>query len=593
MIELFPHSPKLLHSYIRKKKKGRLSIGPLKLPNGQTVDEPTTMSNILVDAFASVFVGTTPIVPAPGPVQLENMEIVEFSLGDVESVLKGLDVSTAAGPDNMHPALLKSCALELSYPLFIIFQKSLQHSVLPSLWKTSLVAPIFKSGSRYSPLNYRPVSLTSVCCKAMERILVEQLKEHLEDNGLLSTHQFGFRKARSTEDQLLLTYKEVTDWTNEGYVVDMALLDLSKAFDLVNHSVLLIKLRNLGVCGLLISWVEAFLRNRVMRVLVDGCCSEERDVLSGVPQGSVLGPVLFLVYVNDLTRGALCSFKAFADDYKLYVRHKQDKALATTGTLELQHDLDLVSSTAQSWNLRLNPEKCVVMRFSRYRRDLIKGPSLSPYHIGGVQMKFVMTHRDLGVIIDSSLKFHNHVGNTVRSASGLANNLLRSTVCHSASFMVSLWVTHIRPVLDYCSTVWNTGYLGDLRLLESVQRRWTKQIEGCEELDYGARLRELSLFSVKVRLLRSDLIKYWKIIRGHGVLEDSGIFTLSEVVHTRGHLYKLRAPEANTDIHKRIFSARCVRLWNRLPSEVVEADSVDTYKRLLVLHLGDVLYEFV
>lgn len=179
-------------------------------------------------------------------------------------------------------------------------------------------------------------------------------------------------------------------------------------------------------------------------------------------------------------------------------------------------------------------------------------------------------------------------------ASGLANNLLRSTICRSPHFMVSLFVMHIRPIMDYCSSVWNVGFLGDLRLLESVQRRWTKSVDGLAELDYSSRLKQLGLFSIKGRFLRADLIKYWRIIRElDGGAYLGGLFRRAPDARTRGHPYKLLMPACNTDIKRRFFGARCVLLWNSLPTCVVESDSLATFKRLLAEFLGDVLFEFV
>jgi hypothetical protein len=531
---------KLFHAYIRSKKVGRPSVGPLALPGGEFVDDPGLMAETFVTSFSSVFVPAVPVDPEPHQHFEGSLPTVSFSREVVRKVLSALDPSSSMGPDGVHPYLLKSCAKELSIPLSIIFGKSMNTGTIPGLWSSSSVIPIFKSKVHSDPLNYRPVSLTSVCCKSMERIVAADLMNYLEVNGLLSQHQYGFRKDRSVEDQLLLAYDYITGDVNRGLPVDVIFLDFSKAFDVVSHSVLLTKLSALGVCDGLLCWISAFISNRVMSVCVNGHQSRQVEVTSGVPQGSVLGPILFLIYVNHITSGLQCQYKAFADDYKLYFQFPvKCGGSAYHGVWRLQDSLNRVDFVSRSWNLKLNTDKCVCMRFGRSVRVVGDGRE-SPYLLQGVALKYVDSYKDLGVWVDSSLRFHQHTRVIAAKAGGLASNMLRSTVCREPSFMVSLFVSHIRPLIDYCSCAWNTGYISDHKLLESVQRRWTKKVNGLSEMNYGDRLRRLNLFSIKGRLLRADLIKYWKILHGNNE-EMRGLFSFAPAVGTRGHLFKLAA----------------------------------------------------
>ena len=213
-----------------------------------------------------------------------------------------------------------------------------------------------------------------------------------------------------------------------------------------------------------------------MCVSVAGSRSSSREVRSGVPQGSVLGPVLFLIYVNFITAGIDCHWTAFADDFKLCVCYPRgDSGDGLDARTLLQSSICRLVSTSKSWNLCLNPAKCVVVRFGSGRDDL---DCRSPYVLDGKSLRFVRSSRDLGVLVDEGLKFHLHVGDVVRKVGGLMSNLLRSTKCRGRDFMTILFVSHIRPVIDYCSCLYNVGYLGDMRRLESLQRRWTREVDG-------------------------------------------------------------------------------------------------------------------
>lgn len=586
-------NPKLIHSYVRRKKVCPPSVGPLRLASGVISSDCSEMAECLADAFASVYVTHVPDNPMAHQVFDGRIDDIEFTVHDVLAILKKLDVNSSMGPDGIHPNLLKQCAEHLAYPFYLIFRKSLSTSTLPSLWKLAIIIAIFKKGSRYAALNYRPISLTSVCGKTMERIIVVPLYNYLLSNNLITVDQYGFLRGRSVEDQLLIAYDDVTLWLDNGYAVDMVMFDFQKAFDVVNHDILIAKLSHIGVRGALLNWIRDFLVGRDMCVAVSGCNSSSRRVLSGVPQGSVLGPLLFLVYVNNVPCDILSKCKIFADDLKLYlnIRHNSTSEMLRDVS-SCQKDINSIVSTAESWGLTLNPAKCAVLRFQRGNIDWASLGPYSEYYLHNSKLNFVNSHTDLGVIIDTSLKFHNHIRSIANKANGLASNLLRSTLNRTVDFMIPVYKTHIRPLLEFSSCVWFTEYIGDLKLLESTQRRWTKQIAGMEEISYDQRLSLLNLYSVKGRLIRADLIKYWKILHNLSPVHPQDLFVYAPDVGTRGHRLKLAHRYCQLECRRRYFSNRCITLWNSLPSEIANIVELDKFKLAIHDFLGQKLFEF-
>ena len=582
-------NPKLLHSYIRHKKQYRSSLGPLRTASLSTTDDPKEMANGFLEAFASVFSASCLEHPArhqtcPNGVALDN---IEFTIEDVAAVLHSLDHNSSMGPDGIHPQLLKSCAEALTYPLYKIFCMSLAEGSLPAEWKTSHVIPIFKKGSRYDPLNYRPVSLTSVPGKCMERLVCREILKYLDEHDVLSNEQFGFRPGRCTEDQLLLTYNDITESLNEGYASDLILFDFSKAFDRVSHSVLLEKLKCLGFTGHVISWIKDFLVGRTMKVMVKDTFSDPTVVLSGVPQGSVLGPVLFLLFINHIAVNLTCKYKIFADDLKIYtcVDPCDTSGKQAAG---FQCDVKRLHETAESWGLKMNLRKCAVLSFRR-RFHPVCPPT---YILGDCLIPAVSSQTDLGIIVDAALKFHEHARSTAQKAGAVAQNLLKSTVCRTPEFMMHLLRVHIRPIIEYASVVWNTGYVQDRKKLESVQRLWTRQVLGLEGKNYGERLKALDLFSVEGRLLRADLIKCWKVFHGLCPIQPSDLWEVSSDSRTRGHQFKIKVVRCEIDCRARFFSNRIISDWNSLPDWVVGSASVGEFKSSLATVLGERLFRF-
>ena len=265
------------------------------------------------------------------------------------------------GPDAVSGHVLKQAAAEVTPMLTHLFQQSLSTGEVPKQWKLAYVTPIFKAGKRSNPTNYRPISLTSIVCKAMEHILTSEIMKYLEAHNILAPCQFGFRSAHSCESQLLTVTDDLSKALNNKLQVDVGILDLSKAFDKVPHRRLLSKIESYGITGKVLNWLESFLSNRSQQVIVNGSFSSPCDVISGVPQGSVLGPTLFLLYINDITEGINSQMKLFADDCLIYrVIHNTEDHQA------LQRDLTTLSKWADKWQMAFNISKCKIMQVSNH-----------------------------------------------------------------------------------------------------------------------------------------------------------------------------------------------------------------------------------
>ena len=560
-------------------------MGPL-LVEGTWWDDNRAMANHLVDYFSSVFVAED--LPHPQPHQVSAAQFVfsEITVPEIVKALNRLKLSPGCGPDGLPNIVFRKCAVAFSYPLYLIFTKSVSSMEVPLLWKLANVMPLFKGGVHSSPSNYRPISMTSVCSKTLERLIVSRLYDYLNVNNLLSAFQFGFRAGLSVTDQLLLAYDYVSAHMDQGNDVDVLYFDYRKAFDVVNHKVLLTKLSLIGICNPLLGWIKDFLTGRKMKVVVHGSSSRTVDVTSGVPQGSVIGPVLFLIFINNIASGLSSKFALFADDLKLYLALPINKSNCIGISLILQSDVSLLYHRSQSWGLSFSVSKCARIHFSR-----CNSIPVTDYFIGTLPIPNKTSFRDLGILVDDSLKFHLHIKEVFCKASGVANNILRGTLCRTPTFMSQVFIAHIRPIIDFGSVLWNSGYIGDLHLLESVQRRWTKKIVGFADLTYAERLLRLNLFSIKGRLLRADLIMVWKVMNGL-CPHLSSLFERSEYGRTRGHSKKIFLPHYSTDVRARFFSIRVISLWNSLPEEAVSATTVQAFKRHVEDFLGPRLFEF-
>ena len=322
--------PKMFYSYLKSKMSNRQSIGPLK--DGKTVvSDDAPMANMLNKFFASVFTVENPILPEAKTCDVSSKLVdVEFPVEAVSEKIDAVKMTAAPGPDILCPRLLRAVSDVLCYPLAVVYKRSLDEGEVPEDWKLANVTSIFKGGSKMSPGNYRPVSLTCILCKVMESIIRDNMVAHLVANEVLHSSQHGFMKSKSCQTNLLEYLDTLTKLVDQGHNADVIYLDFAKAFDKVPHLRLLQKLECCGISGKVLTWIGNWLTGRKQRVVLNGQVSEWLPVTSGVPQGSVLGPTCFVIFINDidevlnLVDGFI--FK-FADDtkYGRIIRDEQDR----------------------------------------------------------------------------------------------------------------------------------------------------------------------------------------------------------------------------------------------------------------------------
>ena len=415
-----------------------------------------------------------------------------------------------------------------------------------------------------------------------------ELVGHLESSGVLNSSQHGFRKNRSCLTQLIDHLDSVLRSLNDGDEVDVIYLDFQKAFDKVDLNILMAKLEKYGVTGKLLSWISSFLCGRVQTVGVDLSLSSFRKVLSGVPQGSVLGPVLFLIYVIDLECSlAFSDSLSFADDTKIsnVIRTIMDQA-------NLQADLCSVVRWAEANNMVLHDEKFELLSYTLRSSEPWRQLPFTAGHYsyqtpGGVSLEPSVSVRDLGVILSADGSWKEQIAKVSAAASKVANWILGAFRCRSADTLLTLYKTLVRPILEYCSAVWSPTLIGEIAQLEQVQRNFTRRILGCQKLGYWERLAVLNLQSLQRRRERYAVIHVWKIYNG---LVPNGIgleFTETSRYGPRAVIpgFNYRAQRAISSQYDNSFSVRGPMLWNTLPRNVKESGSINELKATLGEHL--------
>jgi ribonuclease P/MRP protein subunit RPP40 len=445
------------------------------------------------------------------------------------------------------------------------------------------VVPIHKKGAKKLRDNYRPISLTSVISKILESFVREAIIQHMNKHNMFSEHQFGFITGRSTILQLLVILDKWTDIIDKGGAVESIYLDFRKAFDTVPHIRLLLKLQYYGIGQPLLGWIQDFITNREQRVVINNTCSKWEQISSGIPQGSVLGTLLFVIYINDMPNNLHKSCLLFADDAKIFSKITVND---TSDAEILQQDLNRIQQWSSDWLMSFNHDKCVNLVVGSKRiitqididfymtdsndegRDIIR------------TLKKPLNEKDLGVYIDNNLDFKKHIDIITKKAHSTMGIIKRNFLYLDKNNFVPLYTTIVRPQLEYAQCIWSPYKRGDVRRIEAVQRYATRQVRGIRQLTYEERLRFLDLPTLVFRRMRGDMIETYKIL--HCIYDNtvSPILPLAEN-HLRGNKLKLYKRRANSDLRRNFFTIRVVDFWNALPSYIVSSASLNIFKNNL------------
>ena len=559
--------------YVKKKTKTRESVGPLKDSAGRTVTGDKEVADELNRFFSSVFtVEDDEHIPTAETLETPILENLKISEWEIKKKIRKLKKDAAAGPDGIGPRLLQEIENSAASALCIIFRRSVTHGEVPEDWKRAHVTPIFKKGKKTEAGNYRPVSLTSVCCKVLESMMKDEIMKHLMAGKLLKRSQHGFMPGRSCTTNLLETLEFVTKAVDNGEPVDIIYLDFAKAFDKVPKHRLMEKLRAHGIGGHIHKWIYEWLTDRRQRVVLNGKESEWVAVLSGVPQGSVLGPLLFLIYINDLDSAAATVdlIKKFADDTKV-----GQKVGSEEKRMDLQQSLDKLCEWSDVWQMEFNIKKCKAVHFGHNN-------PLHQYTMKGVPLEAANEERDIGVTMTTNLKPSAQCAKAARTAQAVLGQLTRAFHYRDRHVFMRLFYQYVRPHLEFAVAAWSPWTAADKECLEKVQRRAVMMVTGLVGQTYEERLIEMNMVTLEERRHQMDMLEMYKILTGKDDVERDVLFSMAadQERATRATADQLNVliPAARLEVRKQFFTQRVPKLWNAVPATLKQSATAASFR---------------
>jgi hypothetical protein len=503
---------------------------------------------------------------------LDHISVTEQDVGDI---LKGLNTNKAYGPDDVSPRLIKEAGPSIVPVLTRIFNKSLELAKFPLAWKRANVLPIYKKAESFIASNYRPVSLLSVLAKIFEKIVFKYLFNYFRQHFLISVWQSGFLPGSSTITQLTEIYDQFCRAVAKGKEIRVVFLDISKAFDRVWHTGLIHKLRSSGISGKLLDWLKDYLTDRQQRVIINGETSEWGDLKAGVPQGSVLGPLLFLIFINDITHVIWnCKIRLFADDTCLFIEVDEPNNTADM----VNEDLDRLSQWADKWKVSFSPPKTEELLVTTKRNEIIHPPLI----LNETPIKRVPHHKHLGLTLSNDLTWNNHIESITDKANRKLGLLRPLKYKLNRLSLEQIYKGFIRPVLEYGDIVWHSPSLM-LNALERVQLNAARIVIGATaRCSTEGLYTETAWESLSSRREFHRLTLLYKVT--NNIAPQYLIDLLPNQVNDRTN-YNLRnrnqldIPFARINILSNSFFPAGARLWNDLNNDIKALPSVDAFKR--------------
>ena len=571
--KLNPKDPKKFWKAVKFLNKKQKSIPTLTLGD-TTASTDREKANLLNSFFHSCF--NTSHLPISSPAESSIVSPIEFLCTEEEvfDLLVSLDVSKANGPDGISARMLKFTAASITPSVTKLFNHSISRAQLPTQWKKSAIVAIPKTSDTSTPANYRPISLLPLLSKLLERHFHGLIIQHLQLHQILSDLQWGFLEGRSTVTALI---KCTDDWLKtleDGGEVCTVFFDYRKAFDSVPHRPLIIKLRSLGLDDCIIRWLKSYLSNRMQVVVVDGVESDPLPVLSGVPQGSVLGPLLFLLYINDLpdvVSNTLSRLNLFADDVLLY------RTIACAADYA---SLQEVISRIEQWStenyLSFNTSKCKFMVISRKINPTLPD---APLQLFGTSLDQVDSYKYLGVLLTGNLSWSLQVESVCARARRVLGLLYRRFYgLASRESLKQLYLSHVRPHLEYACQVWDPHLARDKGALEKVQKFACKLATSKWDSSYEELLRLVDVQPLQDRRLELKLGILFKLVHNLCFFPEGSWSYHPNCRNSRNsHSLQLSRPLAHTNSYMYSFFPHTVSNWNMLDNKTVTCTSYKSF----------------